>query len=97
MLGFFLIAVFGEAGWCYRHPDDGGHHIHASQDCSTILRSSSWIEVFAGAAAGWVFLTGVVSLIVAALLLVAHEASRPKWNAERTVGRDIPSASGMSA
>ncbi|MCG5119584.1 hypothetical protein MA546_12520 [Streptomyces sp. T7(2022)] len=87
VLGFFLVAVGGEAGWCYHHPDDGGYHVHASQDCSTILRSSSWIEVFAGAAGVWVFLTGIVSLIVAALLLVVHEASRPKWNAGRTSGR----------
>ncbi|WP_127452780.1 hypothetical protein [Streptomyces sp. B29(2018)] len=85
--GFFLIAVGGEAGWCHYHPDDGGHHIHASQDCSTILRSSSWIEVFAEASAVWAFLAEVVSLIAAVLLLVAHEASRPKWDAGRTSGR----------
>ncbi|MGX1727964.1 hypothetical protein ACWIGE_14985 [Streptomyces diastaticus] len=87
VLGFLLYLVGGEAGWCYRHPDDGGHHVHASQGCSTILRSSSWIEVFAGAAAVWVFLAGIASLMVAVLLLVAREASSPKWNAGRTSGR----------
>lgn len=87
VLSFLLYLVGGEAGWCYRYPDDGGHHVHASQGCSTTLRSSSWIEVFAGAAAVWVFLAGIASLIVAVLLLVAHEASRPKWNAGRTSGR----------